>query len=88
MAKGTIKWFNKDKGYGFIQPETGGADVFVHVSQLHEAGIQSLTDGQAIEFEMIEGVDDRKMAGALKLVDDGGAAGGGEPDASADEADD
>ncbi|MEM7243117.1 MAG: cold-shock protein [Pseudomonadota bacterium] len=81
MAKGTVKWFNKDKGYGFIQPEGGGSDIFVHVSQLHESGIQALTEGQAIEFEMIDGVDDRKMAGQLKLTDGDGPSG----DAAADE---
>ena len=66
MAKGTVKWFNKEKGYGFIQPEEGGADVFVHVSQLHEAGLQTLSENQAVEYELIEGIDNRKMAGSIK----------------------
>ena len=70
MAKGTVKWFNKDKGYGFIQPEGGGADIFVHVSQLHEAGIQALSENQEIEYELIEGIDNRQMAGSLKVAGD------------------
>ena len=69
MKNGTVKWFNKDKGYGFIQPEGGGSDIFVHVSQLHESGLKELSEGQAVEFEMIDGIDDRKMAGNIKIVD-------------------
>jgi len=69
MALGKVKWFNADKGFGFIQPPEGDADIFVHVSALHEAGIQSLQDDQAIEYELVDGRDGRKMAGALKLVD-------------------
>ena len=51
MANGTVKWFNPNKGYGFIQPEDGGKDVFVHISALERAGIQSLYEGQKISFE-------------------------------------
>ena len=51
MANGTVKWFNPNKGYGFIQPEDGGKDVFVHISALERAGIQSLNEGQKISFE-------------------------------------
>lgn len=51
MATGTVKWFNSDKGYGFIQPDTGGKDVFVHVTAVEAAGMRSLSDGQKISFE-------------------------------------
>lgn len=52
MAKGTVKWFNSTKGYGFIQPETGGKDVFVHISAVEQAGLRSLNEGQKIEYEL------------------------------------
>lgn len=51
MANGTVKWFNPNKGYGFIQPEDGTKDVFVHISALERAGIQSLNEGQKVSFE-------------------------------------
>ena len=54
MANGTVKWFNTTKGYGFIQPEEGGKDVFVHISALQEAGIQDLPDGTKVTFEVVE----------------------------------
>ena len=54
MARGTVKWFNGQKGYGFIQPEGGGKDVFVHISAVERAGLQGLQDGQAIEFDVVE----------------------------------
>ena len=54
MAKGTVKWFNGQKGYGFIQPAGGGTDVFVHISAVERAGLSSLNEGQAIEFEVVE----------------------------------
>lgn len=52
MKTGTVKWYNATKGYGFIQPQEGGADVFVHVTALEAAGIRSLNDGQKISFEL------------------------------------
>ncbi|HEX3503128.1 MAG TPA: cold-shock protein [Xanthobacteraceae bacterium] len=52
MPKGTVKWFNPTKGYGFIQPATGGKDVFVHISAVEKAGLRSLNDGQSIEYEI------------------------------------
>ena len=52
MAKGTVKWFNSQKGYGFIQPSGGGRDVFVHISAVERAGLSSLNDGQAVEYEI------------------------------------
>jgi len=67
MAKGTVKWFNTEKGYGFIQPDDGGKDIFVHITAVQEAGLRSLQDNQPIEFEMVEGRDGRNSAGQLKV---------------------
>jgi CspA family cold shock protein len=53
MAKGTVKWFNGQKGFGFIQPDEGGADVFVHVSAVERAGMRGLNEGQKIEFDVV-----------------------------------
>jgi CspA family cold shock protein len=68
MPTGTVKWFNTTKGYGFIAPDTGGKDVFVHISAVERAGMTGLADNQKVEFEMIEGRDGRVMAGDLKAV--------------------
>ena len=54
MAKGTVKWFNPTKGYGFIQPEDGGRDVFVHISALEESGIHTLNEGDNVSYELTE----------------------------------
>jgi cold shock protein len=54
LAKGTVKWFNPKKGYGFILPEDGGKDVFVHISAVERAGLQPLNDGMSIEYEVVE----------------------------------
>jgi cold shock protein len=54
MASGTVKWFNSQKGYGFIQPTGGGRDVFVHISAVERAGLSSLNEGQHVEFELEE----------------------------------
>ena len=51
MATGTVKWFNSTKGFGFIQPDNGGADVFVHISAVERAGMRSLNEGQEVSFE-------------------------------------
>lgn len=67
MFKGTVKWFNTEKGFGFIQPEDGGSDVFVHISAVQEAGLRSLDENQPIEYELIDGRDGRKCAGELKV---------------------
>ncbi len=53
MTTGTVKWFNSQKGYGFIEPDGGGNDVFVHISAVERAGMASLNDGQKIEFEVV-----------------------------------
>jgi CspA family cold shock protein len=52
MATGTVKWFNETKGYGFIQPDNGGKDVFVHISAVERAGLRSLKDGQKVSYEI------------------------------------
>ena len=53
MARGTVKWFNGQKGYGFIQPQDGGKDVFVHISAVEKAGLPSLNEGQTIDYEEV-----------------------------------
>jgi CspA family cold shock protein len=53
MQKGTVKWFNPTKGYGFITPASGEKDVFVHISAVERAGLRTLNEGQAIEFELV-----------------------------------
>ncbi len=53
MSKGTVKWFNEQKGYGFIQPDDGSKDVFVHISAVEAAGLRGLKDGQKLSFEMV-----------------------------------
>lgn len=69
MPKGVVKWFNADKGYGFIEPEEGGKDIFVHISQVHAAGLKSLENNQPVMFDLIDGIDDRKMAGNISLTE-------------------
>ena len=54
MPKGKVKWFNKTKGYGFIEPEEGDKDVFVHISAVKNSGIEDLEEGQELEFEIVE----------------------------------
>ncbi|MFC3570430.1 cold-shock protein [Paracoccus sp. TOH] len=68
MANGTVKWFNATKGFGFIAPEDGGKDVFVHISALERAGIHHLNDGQAVTFEIESGRDGRQSARNLVLA--------------------
>ncbi len=68
MPNGTVKWFNTKKGYGFIEPEDGGKDVFVHISAVERSGLTGLADNQKVAYEIIEGRDGRTMAGDLKLL--------------------
>ena len=68
MANGTVKWFNATKGFGFIAPESGGKDVFVHVTALERAGIRQLNDGQAVTFDVEAGRDGRESAINLALA--------------------
>lgn len=69
MANGTVKWFNATKGFGFIEPEDGGNDVFVHISALQQAGINGLADGQKVSYEIVENRG-KSSAGNLVLNDD------------------
>lgn len=68
MANGTVKWFNATKGYGFIQPESGKRDVFLHISALERSGIREISDGQAITFDIETGRDGRKSASNIALA--------------------
>ncbi len=65
MPSGTVKWFNTTKGYGFIAPDGGGKDVFVHISQVEQSGLTGLADNEKVAFELIEGRDGRQMAGSI-----------------------
>jgi cold shock protein len=67
MASGTVKWFNPTKGYGFIQPSDGGKDIFVHISAVERAGLNTLNEGQKVDYEI---VSDRgkESAGNLKVT--------------------
>jgi len=69
MAKGTVKWFNATKGFGFIQPEGGSKDVFVHISAVERAGLAGLADGQKVTFDLEVGRDGRQSAANLSLAD-------------------
>ena len=62
MATGTVKWFNIQKGFGFIQPDNGGADAFVHISAVERAGLGTLNEGQKVEYELVADRRSGKMA--------------------------
>jgi len=66
MASGTVKWFNSQKGYGFIEPEEGGKDVFVHISAVERSGLAGLNEGQKIEYEMEQGRNGKYAAVNLR----------------------
>ncbi|OAN76604.1 cold-shock protein [Jannaschia sp. EhC01] len=68
MANGTVKWFNSTKGFGFIAPEGGSKDVFVHISALERAGLTSLEDNQKVTFDIEAGRDGRESAANLALA--------------------
>jgi CspA family cold shock protein len=69
MAKGTVKWFNAGKGFGFIQPDDGGKDAFVHISAVERAGLSHLTEGQKVEFELVsDGRSGKMSADNLKTI--------------------
>ena len=67
--KGTVKWFNHQKGYGFIEPEDGGNDAFVHISAVERAGLPGLDEGAKVGYELTEGRNGKMAADNLKLLD-------------------
>jgi len=68
MANGTVKWFNASKGFGFIQPDGGGSDVFVHISAVERAGLSGLDDNQKVTYELETGRNGKESAADLKLA--------------------
>ena len=67
QTTGTVKWFNATKGYGFIQPDDGGADAFVHISAVERAGLDTLRDGQRVSYELVRGKNGKSSAENLQL---------------------
>lgn len=66
MATGTVKWFNATKGFGFIQPDSGGKDVFVHISAVEKAGLSSLNEGAKVSYEIVQDRG-KESAGSLRV---------------------
>ena len=69
MSNGTVKWFNPTKGFGFIHPDNGGADAFVHISAVERAGLHSLNEGQRVQYEIVAGRNGKSSAENLTLAD-------------------
>lgn len=69
MPTGTVKWFNTQKGYGFIQPDAGGDDAFVHISAVERSGLYSLDEGKKVEFELVQGRNGKMAAENLKIIE-------------------
>ena len=69
MANGTVKWFNPTKGYGFIEPENGSKDAFVHISAVQNSGLATLTEGQKVSYELVEGRDGKIAAENLEIIE-------------------
>jgi CspA family cold shock protein len=68
MASGTVKWFNTTKGYGFIAPENGGKDIFVHISAVERSGLTGLADNQKVTYDLESGRDGRESAVNISLA--------------------
>jgi CspA family cold shock protein len=68
LNTGTVKWFNAAKGYGFIQPEGGGGDAFVHISSVERAGLDTLNEGDRVEYELVRGQNGKSSAENLKIA--------------------
>jgi cold shock protein len=68
LKTGTVKWFNATKGYGFIQPEGGGPDAFVHISAVEQAGLDTLREGQKVQYELVAGRNGKSSAENLKIA--------------------
>ncbi len=68
MTKGTVKWFNPTKGYGFIQPDDGSKDAFVHISAVERAGLSSLNEGQKVQYELQTGRNGKQSAENLSVI--------------------
>lgn len=69
MATGTVKWFNPEKGYGFIEPGDGGTDAFVHISAVEKAGLSTLNEGQKVSFDLVAGRNGKEAAENLSVQD-------------------
>jgi CspA family cold shock protein len=69
MTKGTVKWFNTIKGYGFIEPEDGSKDAFVHISAVEKAGLDGLREGQKVEYDLVPGQRGKSSAENLRVAD-------------------
>ena len=69
MATGTVKWFNANKGFGFIEPEDGSSDAFVHISAVEAAGLSGLNDGQKVSYELQTGQNGKASAENLSIID-------------------
>ncbi|MEQ8667448.1 MAG: cold-shock protein [Rhodospirillales bacterium] len=69
MTTGTVKWFNATKGYGFIEPEDGGKDAFVHISAVQKSGLTGLTEGQKVEYDMEEGRNGKLAVSTISIVE-------------------
>ena len=69
MSVGTVKWFNPAKGYGFIEPEDGSKDAFVHISAVQRAGLTTLREGQRVEYELVPGEQGKSSAETLVVLD-------------------